>query len=733
MPQQNSVDLSDLPKVDLSDLPKSEESPSLFSRVSKWATTPLFGPSEPTMEEWTGPNAGPEMMRRSGWAQATTPLNLVMEAGGGAALLGGALKMRNMMRAGRGGSEISSLGNISPPSVARSVSDIPTGPLSSGIVNLDEEAAKLPGRIVTNINQMPTDTASILQTAPTTFAKPKVRVTAEGQVTSSDITPNAIVRPEFKDTRVLSKKPGSDVRQTEVARYYELADKAKAGTLTGDELVEAQALDKKLRPFPSDTAKASEVDPDVQPPPSRNRMTPPGGMPPNNNPLRFNPDNFNPEDYEIIARVSKHKEPGFIQKVMDSFKAFKATDFPYLSSAALRQANMHVGTKPWLEAWGRASAAYGDEAAADAMEALSLTDPLFRPNYAPRVRANGTPILSKTTGKPILDETPSFSELAGLNRGTKLTQAQVDNIQTGWAEKMPFGWGKHILASNRAYGAFLNHVGDTAFKNMVEDFTALGRDPRKDMPLAKEIAKFVNTSLKRGKMQHIGDADMERSIRLLNNLAWSPRSLQAEATMLNPQNYFSKTPEMRKYYWLANGRRVGLWATTIGLAKLGGAKVSLDPTNSDFGKLRFKNTRVDIPGGMAQFLVLGARIMAQQSTSSVSGQTTRYGSGPFAQTTGSQVRQFMGNKVHPWVDYASDLAFANQRDPIGLFDRTAQNFTPMAIDDIKQMLNEHPYMTPVFELLSSIGLGVQTYGKGGKFNESKFLPRKYDIVLGDGK
>lgn len=701
MPQQNSpqIDLSDLPDVDLSDIPDAkEEAPSIWSKAKTWATTPLFGPSEPTIDEWASKSAGPEMQRRSGWAQSMTPLNLVMEAGGGGATLAAALKLRNMMRAGRGGSEISSLGNISPPSVARSVSDIPTGPLSSGIVNLDEEAAKLPGRIVTNINQMPTDTASILQTAPTTFAKPKVRVTAEGQVTSSDITPNATVRPEFKDTRGLNKRPGSALPGPPMAKTP-----PRASSATGSP--------PRLPPVPPEGAPGIPRQP-------------------------FDPNNFNPEDFTIIMRERGIKNETLAQKIWDTFKAYKSVDLPYMTSAAFRQGNPWVFTKPWREAWGKAASAYGDEVAAEAMEAMTLERELFKPRFAPKLNKNGDIIIDRDTGKPQLEELKSFAEEAGLNRGSYTNREAMDDfIGRGFAESTPI-YGRHVKGSNRAYTAFMNHIGDTVFEDMWNEAIAAGKDPAKDLVLAKQIAEFVNTSLKRGTVGvEFGKHHKEigESINFVNNLVWSPRAVASEFRMINPTSWWKTDPMVRQAYLATNMRRLGIWmsaATLMNMSKK--VQVNTDITNSDFGKIKVGDTRFDPPGGMQQFLVLLGRIGYQSTSSSTDWKkSTPFGSGPFAQTTWGAGTDFLGNKLHPGIDTIRDITSGTQRDPTGIFDRAVfQTVSPMFIDDIKAVVKSNPYLLPVAQLLSATGMGVQTYGPGGKFNEPKFLPNKYDVLWG---
>ena len=412
-------------------------------------------------------------------------------------------------------------------------------------------------------------------------------------------------------------------------------------------------------------------------------------------------------------------QPSILQKWYDLRRGMMSVDPPFITSAAFRQASSFVGTKRWFKAWGEAVKAYGDKAVADELSNKIMQRRLFRP---------ATDI---KTGKLI----PSYAERSGLRIGElSKYSARDEAIRGQLAEKVPL-YGRHVAGSNRAFNAFLNSVSADTFESMINDAAKLGLDPRRNIHVGKEIAGFVNTTLKRGQLgaefgKH--SLNLERHSKLLSNLLFSPRSVSSEIRMLNPSTYINASPLVRKAYTEALVRRVGTWWTMAGLAQLGGASVSKDPTNPDFGKIRIGDTRIDPPGGLQQYLVLGAKLGKGGSTSSTSGQFRPFGKGYKPETRASTIGRFSINRTHPTLKMAIDLLSATERTPFHVTDNILQSAAPMFADDLMEVAKSNPDLAPLIlgtALMSGAGMGTQSYTRG-EFGKPIYWPEEMDINIG---
>jgi hypothetical protein len=175
------------------------------------------------------------------------------------------------------------------------------------------------------------------------------------------------------------------------------------------------------------------------------------------------------------------------------------------------------------------------------------------------------------------------------------------------------------------------------------------------------------------------------------------------------------------------------WTSFAGLAKMSGAKVNLDPTNSDFGKIRIGNTRIDPAGGMQQLMVFLAREAPKAAgqaggfktgafTSSSTNKTQEYGKGAFPKDRISVAEDFATSKLNPVYRLAYDLMRSSDKRPVHLADRAVQMVLPIMAQDIQDVMKEDPSLTKLIGtgLLSSAGLGVNTYGKGERISDPVF-------------
>lgn len=399
-----------------------------------------------------------------------------------------------------------------------------------------------------------------------------------------------------------------------------------------------------------------------------------------------------------------------LQQAYDLSRSLMSVDPPFVTSAAFRQASPLIGTKPWRSAWIKAAKSYGSEATYDAIMNNIKEQPLFK-----AVGGN-----------------PSYAEQSGLRLGDLTSYTKREEfIKSELAEKIPL-YGKAVRASNRAYTAFLNSARADTFSNLIQDLEKQGLNPKTDLALGKEVADYVNTATGTGKLS-IGsggyELNLEKNAKLLSNVFFSPRKMASEIQMLNPANYVMGNPYIRKQYLASMVRRVGTWWTMAGLASLGGATVNTHPTNPDFGKIKIGNTRIDPPGGLQQYLVLGAQLAGGGKTSSVSNKFNQFGKGYKPETRGSTMMNFGVNRLHPTAKAAWDIATAHKGNEFHTGDRMIQAVVPMFMDDLMSVAQENPELAPLILGAAGTGMGTQTYDKGS-FGKPTYLPQKYDLNFG---
>jgi hypothetical protein len=250
--------------------------------------------------------------------------------------------------------------------------------------------------------------------------------------------------------------------------------------------------------------------------------------------------------------------------------------------------------------------------------------------------------------------------------------------------------------------------------------------------LAGELADYVNTATGRGPLKtHFwpsrgGEKSLESIADKLMYGLFSPRLMASRVRMMNPLTYAMATPYIRKQYMKSMLGAGMAWLTFTELGKMAGGEVSMDPTSSDAGKIRFEDTRFDPGSGFQQYLVVIARGLAGGYTSSASGEFHKYGEGFRGETQWEAGERFFANKLNPVAKFAYDLANASENIPFHVKDRAAQMFVPLAMQDLYEIMNERPdllpWMVPVM-----FGMGTQTYSAGESV--SKFYDPEDDWLV----
>lgn len=430
-----------------------------------------------------------------------------------------------------------------------------------------------------------------------------------------------------------------------------------------------------------------------------------------------------------VQKMTREPSPeqSLFGKVMDFPKGAMSVDLPFMTSAAFRQAKPLAWTGEWFKAWGQAAKAYGSEVAAKQIDDDIMNSKYFKPRFKKRYDAQGNIKGYK--------EVPSIAEEIGVKLTKENFTGREEVNRSQLAEKLPGPWGDLIKRSNRAYGAFLNHLRKTKFEELMEQTKWSGNENNAD--IAESLAEFVNDATGRGSLKWEGPggrkANLERYAPALQNALWSPRLIASNTKFLNPYTYINLPPEARNQYIAGTLRMAATWIGFAGLAQMAGADVNLDPTNSDFGKIKVGDMRIDPAGGLQQLIVFAARELPKAIgemtrtktgafTSSTTGKTKEFGKGAFPIDRASVAEDFTTSKLNPMWKLAYDLMRASDKRPVHLGDRAVQMAMPMMAQDIMDTMKKDPDLAKMLGmgLSSSVGMGTAFYGKGDKFNDPTF-------------
>ncbi len=317
--------------------------------------------------------------------------------------------------------------------------------------------------------------------------------------------------------------------------------------------------------------------------------------------------------------------------------------------------------------------------------------------------------------------------LAPLEDAPKLT-GREEAFMTNLNERIPLGIGKGYRASERAYVTFLNKLRADNFDTLARDFEKRNGRVMNDEE-AEAVSKFINAATGRGSL-----GSLERSSELLAATFFSPRFMASRVQLLKgsalPGGTFGGTAATSRLIARTYVQVAGSALAAYGLAKMAGAEIETDPRSSDFMKLRFGDTRVDLMAGMQQYVVEAARqITGTKKTQG--GDIVDLAPGSRSGTRADEALHFARGKLAPLPSTAWDIAagkniigepvdeggLANQfgadiaGSTAGVADYVAtRNIVPMTYQDIKKTAEEEGYPLATAQLIANIfGIGVNTY------------------------
>ena len=305
---------------------------------------------------------------------------------------------------------------------------------------------------------------------------------------------------------------------------------------------------------------------------------------------------------------------------------------------------------------------------------------------------------------------PTFEAM--LKAGLAITDLEnlairEEQFVSNYAEFLTGGKRSPIRMSGRAYVAFLNKFRADAFDNYLRMAQDAGRDTT-DEKLLKDIASWVNTATGRGSL----GKHFEGSAVALNAGLFSPRLIASRVQLLNPVFYAKLDPFVRKQALQGMGQLIGAVGLTLYMAHLAGANVGLDPRSSNFGKIRLGDTRIDIAGGLQQYVVLYSRLVKGELVSSSSGQVEELSGGFAGASRASILGRFAEQKLSPvgayiWGAMKNENFEGDEFDPAK---EAGKSLIPLGFQNTYDAYSEYGAgPAAAAGSLGAVGFGVQTY------------------------
>jgi hypothetical protein len=281
--------------------------------------------------------------------------------------------------------------------------------------------------------------------------------------------------------------------------------------------------------------------------------------------------------------------------------------------------------------------------------------------------------------------------------------AREETFVSTFAERIPLI--KHlVLASERHMVATLNMLRVAAFDQFMNSH------PESSLGDQKAFADYVNKASGRGDLGRAAGAAQAASI-----VFFAPRFAisRFQAPLTLAKNW--KSPVVRNAIAKDFALFLGTGGTMLGLAALAGFEVGYDPKDSDFGKIKIKNTRIDIWGSFLQ----PARLVLQP----IMAGKDRWQEGETDVDLIQAAMQFASYKLNPSITIPAQLITGE--DLIGeertMLQTLGNSTVPLIVQETIDTLQteKDPALAAGSFGGAFFGVGVSSYEKGSKKSSNK--------------
>lgn len=302
------------------------------------------------------------------------------------------------------------------------------------------------------------------------------------------------------------------------------------------------------------------------------------------------------------------------------------------------------------------------------------------------------------------------------------------------AEKIPVA-GQFIKGSERAYVAYLNKMRTDIFRDWSNELIEQGNTFEKNPEKFKAMADLVNNLTGRGKLMNNEILRLEDSAPLLNATLFSPRLMASRINLLNFTRLAKMPPEVRVKYLTSMAKFAGVASTVLWLFKLNGADVETDPRSSDFGKIKFGDTRYDILGGFGQYIHLIDEWIEGEKKSTASGKISKLDGRSYSyESKGSVTLKFLRQKLSPSAGMIVDLYEGEDimGEEVTVPKELYSHLAPLQLQSGLEAYEKGGWPLVIQTLIPSMfGVGVQTYSSRKSENKRKKRMEKLKLRLRD--
>jgi len=287
----------------------------------------------------------------------------------------------------------------------------------------------------------------------------------------------------------------------------------------------------------------------------------------------------------------------------------------------------------------------------------------------------------------------------------KLLPRTEEQFPTSLPGKIP-GFGRIFKAADDAFTG-------SAIRSRIDLFDMLasraeGNGVKMDKVQVQDLGTMINALTARGKLGRVGESP---AVKLI---FWAPRMLKANWDVLTGHTfgYGLETGLAKKEAAKNFAKIIGETATLMMVAnaiKPGSAE--LDPTSTNFGKIKVGNTTFDYTGGAGSLIVLAARQITGMTKSTSTGVKSELGS-KIGQTSRFDVLlNFMTGKTTPpvsaLISWLKGKNIMGQKPTLG--GTLYGAFTPITIQNMIQLKDDKSAEAVLGVILDGLGVNTNTY------------------------
>lgn len=274
----------------------------------------------------------------------------------------------------------------------------------------------------------------------------------------------------------------------------------------------------------------------------------------------------------------------------------------------------------------------------------------------------------------------------------------LSGIQDGLGSSL---LGAGVRSSERAYSTFLNKLRADVFAKTARNWEGAGKTT-KDY---EDLAKFINYATGRGKLPK----DLTRFSPFLTATFFAPKLLYSRFAA--PSLLATASPSVKALVAKDLGLFFGIGIAMLTMLKFSGipgVSVEHDPRSTDFGKVKWGDTRYDFWAGYQPI----ARYLAQTVTGQQKGMDGRIRD----IDRSDRIMQFFRSKGAPVPGFAYDLlkgqTFLGEEirgDDTSIPEQVAGAFTPLFIQNVVDGIREEGIVGGIKSIPAGIGVGVAIY------------------------